>query len=77
MCKDIVNAFMVLKREVVGTSFLFNFVFHTISLNLFAKEIGALSGLGCATPCTCTLVYFFLVSGKRVRQNLFCQKLLT
>jgi hypothetical protein len=40
----------VYKRKVIGNRFFFNFVFHATSLKHFAEEIGALSGLVCATP---------------------------
>jgi hypothetical protein len=40
----------VLKRKIVGNCFLFNFVFYTIFPQHSPEEVGALSGLFCATP---------------------------
>jgi hypothetical protein len=40
----------VTKSKVIGNIDIFNFVFHTFFLKHTAEEIGALSGLVCATP---------------------------
>jgi hypothetical protein len=39
-------------KKVVGNILFLNFVFHTFSLKYFSEEIGAPSGLDCATPRT-------------------------